>query len=103
RGVFDLIVLGGAALLAVLATAAGLMDRRRRRIERVRGALTSRYQAIFDQAQDSVIVADSATGLVVDANPAALAQLGYAAPQLYTLSLKTVLRGMRADSTVVDT
>src|SRR5690606_17085926 len=50
RGAVDLVVLGGAALLVLCAGAAGFMDRRRRRIERERGALTSRYQAIFEQA-----------------------------------------------------
>ncbi len=94
--------LAAAMLLLLFAAGAILLERKRSRTERERAALTSRYQAIFELAQDSVIVADSRSGRVVDANPAALAQLGYDAATLCTLPLKSVLRGQRVDSTVVD-
>jgi diguanylate cyclase (GGDEF)-like protein/PAS domain S-box-containing protein len=90
-----------ASLLVVLATAAALLARRQQRQEDERQALTSRYQAIFQQAQDSVIVADSASGQVVDANPAALEQLGYELGELRALPLKSVLRGPRGDADTV--
>jgi diguanylate cyclase (GGDEF)-like protein/PAS domain S-box-containing protein len=88
---------GFAALLAALAVATVALAHHQQRIEDERQALTSRYQAIFHQAQDTVIVADSANGQVVDANPAALEQLGYDLAGLRSLPLTAVLRGPRGD------
>jgi len=89
------------AVLGLLALVASLMTRRQRRIDAVRQALTSRYHAIFEQAQDSVIVADSTTALVVDANPAALEALGYTLEELRAQPLHTVLRDPRGDADTV--
>jgi diguanylate cyclase (GGDEF)-like protein/PAS domain S-box-containing protein len=93
----------GALLLLTIGAAAGIVVAFRQRArQRHRLRLASRHQAIFEQSQDSIIVADSATGRIVDANPAALAQLGYGAEELCTLAMKTVLRSPAAGAGVVD-
>lgn len=102
QGELRLVIFGTAGLLTAYAAISFLLSRLRGRLDRERQALTSRYQAIFEQAEDAVIVADSATGRVVEANPAALRQLGYSASDLCTQPLKSVLRGMRPGSNIID-
>ena len=101
RATLESQTLAFGVVLGALAIVSFLLARRQRRLDADRQALTSRYHAIFRQAQDSVIVADSATAMVVDANPAALEQLGYTLDELRSLALKAVLRGPRGDADTV--
>jgi len=89
-------------VLGVLAIGAAWLSLRQRRLDADRQALTFRYHAIFQQARDSAIVADSTTAKVVDANPAALEQLGYTLDELRDMPLQSVLRGPRGDFDTVD-
>ena len=45
-----------------------------------------RYRALFEKATDAILILDPATGLFVDANPAAQDLLGYSLDELRTLS-----------------
>jgi len=96
------VTLCGLLLLALSPAAGIVIALRQRGRQRQQRRLASRYQAIFQQSQDSVIVADSATGRIVDANPAVLAQLGYRADELLTLSMRSVLRGSASGTETVD-
>ena len=96
------VTLCGLLLLALSPVAGIVIALRQRGRQRQQRRLASRYQAIFQQSQDSVIVADSATGRIVDANPAVLAQLGYRADELLALSMRSVLRGSASGAETVD-
>ena len=96
------VTLGALLLLTVAAVAGFVISFRQQRRQRHQRRLSSRYQAIFEQSQDSVIVAHSATGRIIDANPAALAQLGYGAEELRTLLMRSVLRSAVGGAEAVD-
>jgi PAS domain S-box-containing protein len=53
-------------------------------------ASASRLRALFDGAQDGIVVADVGTRRFVDANPAACAMLGYGRDELLTLGVTEI-------------
>jgi len=89
----------GVALFVLLLL--GVLLRMMRTLRTQRGA-HSRYKAIIEQANDGIVVADAVTHQLLDANPAFLAALGYAAIDLPTLSLLDVLKkpGCSADAVI---
>lgn len=76
------LVLMGGILLATLRT---LRNQRRTH---------ARYKAIIEQANDGIVVADSLTHQLLDANPAFLAALGYSDADLATLNLRDIIGGV---------
>ena len=96
RDLLEKVTLGGLLLLLTFACAAYVLGIRHQAGERARRRLSSRYRAIFEHAQDSVIVVDPASGLVVEANPAALAQLGYESVELRAVLMTDLLLSPRA-------
>src|SRR6478736_7127158 len=59
------VTLGALLLLTVSAVAGFVISFRQQRRQRHQRRLSSRYQAMFEQSQDSVIVAHSATGRII--------------------------------------
>ena len=60
--------------------------------KKIRSQLTTedqeqQYRIIFESASDGMIISDVGTGLVVDANPAAIAMHGYARDEFIGLHL----------------
>jgi diguanylate cyclase (GGDEF)-like protein/PAS domain S-box-containing protein len=80
-----LLLLGAGPMLAL---AAGLVWFGRRL--RVRRGEDARYKAIIDQAADGILIADSQTQKVIDANPALLTRLGYSMNEIRTLTLSDI-------------
>ncbi len=56
------------------------------------------YRAIFDAAEDAILVRDVDTGAIVDANPAACAAFGYTREELRQLQMGALSAGKRPDA-----
>src|SRR5277367_4682053 len=50
----------------------------------------ARYRAVFDASRDAILIADAKTGMLVDANPAALVLLGRSIEEIRGLHQKDV-------------
>ena len=70
-----------------LATA---LDRMRRGLRESRDALAAserRYRSLFEQAQDGIVIAEPATGRILDANPSMATLTGYSRAELLGTTL----------------
>ncbi len=57
---------------------------------RTGGSRGARYRAVLEQSPNGMVIADATTFRIVDANPAFLKALGYAAPELRRLALTQI-------------
>lgn len=77
------------------AVALGESDERRRIAEQALHDSEKRFHTIFDAANDAILVINPTTDRITQANPRAIALLGYSVTELQDLAFNTVLPGER--------
>jgi diguanylate cyclase (GGDEF)-like protein/PAS domain S-box-containing protein len=77
------LALGGVGLLVLLSTPWPALWRARR----LHAGTDARYKAIIDQTNDGIVIVDSESFAVLDANPAFLTRVGYSRAEILALSL----------------
>ncbi|MEJ0035221.1 MAG: EAL domain-containing protein [Gammaproteobacteria bacterium] len=83
-----------AALLVPCAVAFGFMLRSLRLTRRSRALLERRYRHVLKHMDETLVVADRATGQILDANEASLRTLGYGIAELCEFPLRHIYLGL---------
>ena len=84
----------GRSLTAIFATVIGLFGSvvvglllYLERVGQARAASERRYRAVITQAQETMLLVDAQTRRIIEANPAAIATLGFAAEELFEMDI----------------